>query len=55
MTDKTSTPRVTKSRQKAKDLGRVRREYSATADEHDTLKSTLKKLRDPDYDPPSAV
>lgn len=43
-----STPRVKKSRDKATELGRVRRDYTATPAEHDVLRGTLKALRLPE-------
>lgn len=55
MTKPTSTPRVKKSRDKAAGLGRVRRDYTATPDEHDVLRGTLKALRTPPDDQQTAV
>ena len=42
---KTSTPRVLKTREKAKELGRKRKEYSLTDDEDAFLKAQLAKYR----------
>lgn len=46
-----STERVKASRDKNFKLGRVRREYMATAAEHLVLKNTLRDLRKPENPP----
>jgi uncharacterized protein with GYD domain len=40
-----STDRVAEMRRKQKEKGHVRREYYATAGEHDEIKKLIKKLR----------
>lgn len=48
-------PNLKKHREQQKKLGRFRREYTATAAEHDELSATLNRLRNTDRDQPPAL